>query len=93
MFEIQECAVVDNDNLLWLKSYASKPTNTWKQNNKENARFLLSYNKNVIMFTMANQKAIAFHFPPAMFELQQPMELKGTHRTCVFYLKKIQSEP
>jgi len=70
MIEKQECAIVDNDNLLWLKSYASKDTNTWKGNDKGNARFLLSYNKNVIMFTVANQKAIALHFHPAMYELE-----------------------
>lgn len=43
-----------------------KNTNTWKGNDKENARFLLSHNKNVIMFTVANQKVIAFYFHPSM---------------------------
>lgn len=42
MIEKQECAAEDNDNLLWLKGFAQKNTNTWKQIDKENARFLLS---------------------------------------------------
>lgn len=87
MFEIRECAIVDNDILLWLKRYASKPTNTWKGNDKENARFLLSYNKIAIMFTVANQKAIAFHFHPAMFELQQAKTLKD-HMQGMYFIRK-----
>lgn len=62
---IEKCAVEDKDNLLWLKSCAQKNTNTWTANDKENARFLLSFNENVIMFTVANQKAIASYFHPS----------------------------
>lgn len=67
-----------------------KSTNTWKGNDKENARFLLSYNKNVIMFTVANQKAIAFYFHHSMVE--HAMTFKAHTEGVYFIWNRIQSE-
>lgn len=57
---------------------------------KEMQGFLLSYNKNVIMFTVANQKAIAFHFHPDMFDLEQAMVLKELR---AFHLENNNNNP
>lgn len=91
MFEIPECAIVDNDFLLLLKSYVSKPTNTWKGNDKENARFLLSYNK-IVMFTVANPKPIGFHFHPPCLSYSRQWRWRNTGKGVYFIRKKIQSE-
>lgn len=49
MIEKQECVVEDNHNSLWLKAFLKKKNaKPWEENDKENARFLLSHNKNVI---------------------------------------------
>lgn len=84
---IEKCAVEDKDNLLWLKSCAQKNTNTWTANDKENARFLLSFNENVIMFTVANQKAIASYFHPSRLWVRESSGVQSTHTRCVFHLK------
>lgn len=61
---------------------------------KENARFLLSYNKSVIMFTVANQKAIAFHFPPRTLWVRAGAAVQSAYSTLGVYFiwQRIQSE-
>lgn len=91
-------SIGDNDILLWLKALLKK-INIKKNELKTPAgemikkmqRFLLSYNENVIMFTVANQKAIVFHFHPSMFD-SEGTTFKAYTEGAFFICNRIQSE-